>query len=198
MKESEGWDRTEGRLPCSAKRTYCHEFSHQNKTMILIYSSAIFKGKNIDPNANVSIVYKGRNSLLSTFWLVGLILSILDALSLNPCKNLSVLVSQCCVTKYLKTQGLQNTLAHSFVAQQRGGCIGCKLFHKPLLFSSSRSMDFPLVSLNQYCMLSTDTPLAVQVTWPSIAPNCGEVRGAQHVQSSSVQSLSRVRLFATP
>lgn len=58
----------------------------------------------------VSIVYKGRNSLLSTFWLVGLILSILDALSLNPCKNLSVLVSQCCVTNTLKLRAFRTHL----------------------------------------------------------------------------------------
>lgn len=87
MKEFEGWGRTEGSVPCSVNRTYCHEFSYRNKTMILIYSSAKFEGKNIDPNTNVSLVYESRASLLITVCLVGLILTILCVLSLNPCET---------------------------------------------------------------------------------------------------------------
>jgi len=55
--------------------------------MILIYSSAKFEGKNIDPNTNVSLVYESRASLLITVCLVGLILTILCVLSLNPCET---------------------------------------------------------------------------------------------------------------
>ena len=68
MKEFEGWGRRDRNFPYRVERTYCHEFSHQNMTMILIYSSAIFEGKDIDPNTNVSIVYKSRNSLWNTCW----------------------------------------------------------------------------------------------------------------------------------
>ena len=152
MREFEGWGRTERSVPCSVKRIFCREFSYRNKTRILIYSSAKFEGKNIDPNTNVSLVYESRASSLVTVCLLGRILSIWYALSLNPCKNVSVLVSQCCVTKYLRTQGLQNTLAHLPVVQQRIGCIGCKLFHKPLLFSQQTEHGFLMASI---CLTTT-------------------------------------------